>query len=683
MKFKLTNLPLIVNVSSFIIPVLLIVFTILLVVVVSNVNKTVLKIEQNALAKEAENITNSLDQFLAENKSFLHYVAAGSDAAMAVAENNMNAMQNIVSEVNSRHKYYENVFVADLKGNVICGANKTAVALNIKEYDAFKSISIQGNDIYLEQYPIKSAVSNHSIVILTAAVKDNSGKLLGLLCSPIDMTGYSEDFISPRKIRESGYTGILGNDGLLYIHPDQKLLFTDVSSAIWAKTILSSNKSDGSFTYSFDGQNKAMSYKRLKTVPWITMSTVYEKELMTEAVPVRNAILFFAVASVVLICIILIIGFNAFVISRLNVFLKKFQQGTGGDLTVKIDEDAKDEIGQLAKEFNSFFANLNGIVRQIGDNTNMLASSSDKLITISGTLASNSEEMTAQSNTVASATEEMSTNVNTMASATEEMSVNANSVASAAEQMSTNMGAVSSAVEEMSMSIRDISKNAENADKVSTQASELSGDATKTMDKLGEAAKEIGKVTDVIKRIAEQTNLLALNATIEAASAGEAGKGFAVVAHEIKELANQSAQAAGDIASRIETMQGNANNAVNVISDVSEIIKKINESVTIITNNVEQQTKAANDISANVTEASTGARNIATSIAEVAKGANDMSRNAGEAATASRDVATNIAGVNMAAKDSNKAAQMVNGSANELQKMSKTLEAIVNKFKVK
>lgn len=682
MKFKFTNLPLIGSVSSIIIPVLIVIFTILLLIVVANVNKTVLKIETESMTKEAYNISGGIDEFINENMNFIKFITSTREIRDYIIRKDTNEMQKLMNKINKRHSFYENVFISDPNGNVISDAEKKMTGTDIKDFSAFKSIMNNGNDVFMDPYPIKSPVSGQGIIILCAAIKNDNGKIEAVICTPLDISTYGQTKIIPRKIRETGYSAVMTDKGLMLIHPDEKVVFSDVSSKDWASKVLAIKENNGSFKYLYDGQSKAMSFSKLSSVPWVTMSTVYEKELLTEAIPVRNAILIFAIISVILIFVILLIGFNKFIISRLNVFLKKFQQGTSGDLTVEIDEDAKDEIGQLADQFNKFIRYLSQIVRQIGDNTKKLAQSSESLMTVSSTLASNSEEMTAQSNTVATATEQMSANINTMASATEEMSVNANNVATAAEEMSTNMGAVSSAVEEMSMSINDIAKNAENADRVSMQASDLSNDATKTMDKLGEAAKEIGKVTDVIKRIAEQTNLLALNATIEAASAGEAGKGFAVVAHEIKELANQSAQAAGDIASRIEAMQSNANNAIHVINDVSAIIQKINESVSVITSNVDQQTKAANDISSNVSEASSGARNIANAIAEVAKGSNDMSRNAGEAATASKEVATNISGVNIAAKDSNNAARMVNGSASELQKMSKTLEDIVSKFKV-
>lgn len=65
--------------------------------------------------------------------------------------------------------------------------------------------------------------------------------------------------------------------------------------------------------------------------------------------------------------------------------------------------------------------------------------------------------------------------------------------------------------------------------------------------------KALEPLVDVIARIARQTNFLSINAAVEAARAGETGRGFAVVAAEIRTLSMQTAEAAHDIANKIQT----------------------------------------------------------------------------------------------------------------------------------
>lgn len=390
--------------------------------------------------------------------------------------------------------------------------------------------------------------------------------------------------------------------------------------------------------------------------------------------------------SVSLLAVLLGIGIALFlttgIVKPISVFNGILEKVAGGDLTQKVDIDSKDEIGDMAGQLRKMIASLSSLIGKISDSSKTVSSSSEELSAVSAQMLAGAEEMVNQAGSVASSTEQMGTNINTMASAAEEMSVNSSEVAGAAEQTSQNMNAVSSAVEEMSVSISQIAKDAGQARNVAEEATRSSHEATATMGSLSDAAKEIGNVTEVIKRIAEQTNLLALNATIEAASAGEAGKGFAVVANEIKELANQSAQAADDIAGRIEGVQGNTDDAVHVIHGVSEIIEQIGATVNNIAQAVEQQSRAVNDISANVVQASTGTNSIASSIAEVANGATDVSRNAGEASRGADVVSSNISGIRTAAQEASGGAGQVNTAAKELARMAVELENVVGEFKL-
>jgi len=417
--------------------------------------------------------------------------------------------------------------------------------------------------------------------------------------------------------------------------------------------------------------------------PWSFAVAITDKTVLAPVNEMIKTAIFIGIAMLVIaiaVAAIMASSISKPIIEVTNT-IKDISEGEG-DLTQNIKVHSKDEVGDLARYFNKLMEVLRKPISETKDVLEQLAASSKDLSAVSNDLSASSEETASTANSVASTAEQMSANINSMASGAEEASVNANEVAGSAEEMSTNMNTIAAAIEQMSASISEISNNAGEARQVAGDATAKSGEATSTMNKLGIAAREIGEVTDVIKKIADKTNLLALNATIEAASAGEAGKGFAVVAGEIKELANQSATSADDIARRIDSIQDETNNAIEVIKDVSDIIVKINQSVEAIAGHVGQQTKASNEIASNVSQSSTGAKRVAASIAEVAKGGKDIARNASEAAIGATNVSQNVSSMREAARLSSEGAAHVSDSAKQLSNMAEQLRAVMSKFKV-
>ena len=388
---------------------------------------------------------------------------------------------------------------------------------------------------------------------------------------------------------------------------------------------------------------------------------------------------------------LVVIGFNILLIiasvsspirnleHQLSKMLQNIDRGEA-DLTVTFHTHSRDELGFFTDRLTELVFNLKSLIQTVKNSSFSLTDASRVVRRVSSEVADGAETMAVDASQVASASEELSVNMNTMASTSEQMSVNISSVASAAEQMSKNMTSVSATASSMSESMDQISHHSRNSSEIARNATELASIATGTMSTLGDAANEIGAVTDVIKSIAGKTNLLALNATIEAASAGDAGKGFAVVAFEIKELANQSARAAEDIARRIEDVQSNTQQAVKVITDVSEIITRINRAVDTINNQVIDQTGAMENISVNINETNRGIQNIARSVQELTVGSSDLSRNASEAARGTQTITQNIHTVSGSIRDNTRNASELSESAIKLFDLSQDLSTTVDRF---
>jgi methyl-accepting chemotaxis protein len=281
--------------------------------------------------------------------------------------------------------------------------------------------------------------------------------------------------------------------------------------------------------------------------------------------------------------------------------LRDTAQGEG-DLTKRLNIPRVDEIGMLAKWFDTFVAKLNNIIVDIGANAETVTSSALEVLSASERMRSESDDLKSKANTVATASEEMN--------------VSMNSVAAASEQAATNISFVAEAAAAMKVALDEVVKECEQAKGVSHSATEQVHSATGKVNQLGEAAREISKVSEVITEIADQTNLLALNATIEAARAGEAGKGFAVVAGEIKDLAHQTRQATQQIKARITGIQQSTDDTVSEVDLIAKVIEKVDSIMTKIAMAMEEQSGQASEVARNIEQASMGIAEVNENVAQ-------------------------------------------------------------------
>jgi methyl-accepting chemotaxis protein len=313
-----------------------------------------------------------------------------------------------------------------------------------------------------------------------------------------------------------------------------------------------------------------------------------------------------------------------------------------------------DEFAELATTFNSFLGNVRRMVIDIQGSVESTTSASSELSELS-------EGMQAGAASAAERT-------NTVAAAAEEMSVNMNSVAAASEEASTNVNMVATATEEMTTTISEIASNTEEASTIATKAVEQASSASDKVDVLGEAAVEISKVTEVISEISEQTNLLALNATIEAARAGEAGKGFAVVANEIKELARQTSDATKKIKQQIDGIQNSTNETVTEIRDITEVIHNVNAIVGTIATAIEEQAVTTGEIGSNVQQA--------------ALGISEVNENVAHTSTVAGEIAGEINQISSVAEEIITSSEKVSSSADSLSGLADKLGDMAGRFKV-
>ena len=322
-------------------------------------------------------------------------------------------------------------------------------------------------------------------------------------------------------------------------------------------------------------------------------------------------------------------------------------------LSRRIVMSNQDELHWIAEGFNAFLERLQATVKQVDSNAIALLQAAQTLSSTSSDLASGAEETTAESAQVAAAAEEMSATL---------QEINQRGI-SASERIS----GVVSAIEHIYGNVARVSESAESARNVAGKASAVAASSNTLMTELGTAALEIGRVIDTIQDIADQTNLLALNATIEAARAGEAGKSFSVVANEVKDLARQTSEATTDIRNRIERIQTGAQQTVDCMSEISEVIDRIGDTSRSIASQVGEQRSSMEGITQNVTDA--------------AHMMSVLSSTVQQSAQVSAEISVSIADVDVAARNSSRGAENARDAGRQVEQLAVNLQAVLSSFK--
>lgn len=217
-----------------------------------------------------------------------------------------------------------------------------------------------------------------------------------------------------------------------------------------------------------------------------------------------------------------------------------------GDLTVRMNDDGKDELAQLSQSFDKFVGKLQDSILEMAAVTVQLAHAAESSQVAANTSLDNAEQQQLESSSIATAVNQMLMTTNEIASNIENAASTAHKVKMDAEE-SMRLSHIAGD------SIQGLTDNITNSQNLVLQ--------------LEQQSTEIQSVVSVISEITEQTNLLALNAAIEAARAGENGRGFAVVADEVRQLAKRTTDSTKVIEETISGLSIGVKNTVNLMQE--------------------------------------------------------------------------------------------------------------------
>ncbi|MGO0062500.1 methyl-accepting chemotaxis protein [Brevibacillus fluminis] len=339
-----------------------------------------------------------------------------------------------------------------------------------------------------------------------------------------------------------------------------------------------------------------------------------------------------------------------------------------GDLTKTIEVGTKDELADLAASFNRMTSSLRELIRQVGQNAEMVMASA--------------EELTASIEQNGKASEQIAFGIQEAAHDAEKQVIHIKGNAAALTQMAGGLS-------EIAAGATEVSGYAERTSAIAQAGSERIGKAIAQMDsinktvhdladhinELGKDSEEIEKIVEAITGIAAQTNLLALNAAIEAARAGEHGRGFAVVAGEVRKLAEQSAESSRQITELIVDIQNEIKRAVQSMKQSADEVQEGIRFVHQVGESFGQIQTAVDEVTGRIMQVRDTSRDVTSGTDQLSASFSEMIAVV-EHSAAGAQAASNASEVQLASVEE------ITASAALLAKMSEQLQQMIARFNV-
>lgn len=478
---------------------------------------------------------------------------------------------------------------------------------------------------------------------------------------------------------ENGYYYVLDEQGTLLAHPSiegENLWDNKTSDGFYyIQDVIQQGLSGGGFTFyqwPLPGSEReatkityALSYPEWG---WIVVAGSYLQDYNTGETRILLTTAVTLVSCVVLGSLAIYL-FSNHMARPLRAIAAAARRLAEGDLTdTQVAVRNRDEIGELAADFNRMGENLAAIVRQVVD-------SSEKVSQESQALQASIQEVTVASRQIAAATEQI-------ASGMESQSISAEQSSRAMEELAAGIQRVaesSSIAHESSLHSEEVAKRG--FDLISQAIGRMQAvhqsvsELDRMIDSLLERSQEIDQIVAAITNIASQTSLLSLNAAIEAARAGEQGKGFTVVANEVKKLAEMTKNSSEQISQLILSVQ---EEIAAASQSMTVSMEQFQEGFAVLEETgaaFENIMNAVNGVVGQIQDASAAAQQMSASAQEITASLQELDRIVNQSAEHAEEISASTEGQIASMEE-------IAQTSESLNQMASTLSGMVHRFKI-
>lgn len=575
---------------------------------------------------ESEAIKYAFDSDL--GKYFLGLYESDSIGKMSVMENTKSDM--ISAQVSN--PFISNIYILTKENVAMLSTKSASNASGI--FDPY--IESQGTD----KRQLKTWIDRHGLLDESFELTENdyilSCQMLSQnnnACIVIDVKPSAiREFLDGLDLGEGSILGFVTADGREILADNSAEAKDSVLSADgtvfygreFFAGIAAAQEKSGASTVRLGGERYLFIYSLSDKTGAATCALVPMKVVTDQAQDIKQL-----TAGLVILAVLVVLAIGILIAAGIQNNMKRISRRFGdvakGDLTVQVSATGRDEFRNLAGSAADMIDHTKKLVHKVQNATGQLETSSMEVEEISGVIDEYSKGITKAINDINEGMSRQSVHAQECVAKTDVLSEEIQGVGAVVEKV----GALVDQTEEMINQGMEMVKLLGSRASETTQMTETVGESIRA---LKQETEMINGFVGIITDISGQTNLLSLDASIEAARAGEAGRGFSVVAEEIRKLADDSAKAAAEIRTRVESIGGQTMESVKSaeqarrmvdlqtesVEQVVDIFRKMQEQMNLLVTGLKQIVESMEKADSERSEAVTAVKNISDIIEETA-----------------------------------------------------------------
>ena len=274
----------------------------------------------------------------------------------------LNGMLKQIKE-DPYHKDFYELFITDSKGVIIASADESNIG---KDKSSYLDVVKGRQEPYVKDAHLSRSTGKKAIDIIAPIRDDRTGHLLGILLVGIEMTGLNEIITDRTGLGETGEIYLINRDSYM-ISPSRFVQDTFLKLKVDTQNARDCLRPEdaphhvrgpdtGVFP-DYRGVSVLGSHAEIKEMGWGLLAEIDEQEALA---PLAKLRLQFGGLMVVIGLAAWLLGL---LVSRaVSGPIQRLHKGTEivgqGNLDYKVGTDARDEIGQLSRAFDSMTGNL-------------------------------------------------------------------------------------------------------------------------------------------------------------------------------------------------------------------------------------------------------------------------------------------------------------------------------------